>query len=113
MIAAAAQKAATPLTPVQTAALARLHTAATQLEGVFMEMVMHEMSNTVSKYSIYGKDSMSDDVFSGMLDDQRAQAIAQSGSMGIAKALERQLRASVLANAAAEAKTHVGNLVGP
>jgi Rod binding domain-containing protein len=104
---------ATPLTPDQTAALAHLHKAATQLEGVFLEMVMHEMSNTVSKDSIYGKSSMSDDVFSGMLDNQRAQAIAKTGSMGIAKALERQLRSSVLANAKDEAKAHVGDLVGP
>jgi Rod binding domain-containing protein len=105
--------AAKPLTPDQTAALARLHTAATQLEGVFLEMVMHEMSNTVSKDSIYGKSSMSDDVFNGMLDDQRAQAIAKTGSMGIAKALERQLRASVLADAKAESKTHVQDSIGP
>lgn len=106
--------AATPLTADQTAALAHLHKAATQLEGVFLEMVMHEMSNTVSKDSIYGKSSMSDDVFNGMLDDQRAQAIASTGSMGIAKALERQLRSTVLANAKAESKTNVGNVeVGP
>jgi Rod binding domain-containing protein len=105
--------AAKALSPDQQAALSRLHQAATQLEGVFLEMVMHEMSNTVSKDSIYGKQSMSEDVFSGMLDNQRAQAIAKTGSMGIAKALENQLRASVLSDSKAESKTHVDDEVGP
>lgn len=102
-----------PLTADQQAALKRLHQAATQLEGVFLEMMMNEMSKTVSHDSIYGKESMTETVFSGMLDNQRAQAMAQNGSLGIAKAIEGQLRDAVLSDAKTEAHTNVENEVGP
>lgn len=96
-----------PLTPDQTAALKRLHEATTQLEGVFVQMVMHEMSNTVSKDTIFGKESSAESTFAGMLDDERAKAIAQSGTLGIAKVLDEQLRNSVLSDAKHESKIDV------
>lgn len=102
-----------PLTVDQKSALKRLDQAATQLEGVFLEMMMSEMSKTVSHDSIYGKESMTEDVFSGMLDNQRAQAMAQNGGLGIAKAIEGQLRDAVLSDAATEAHTNVQDEVGP
>lgn len=102
-----------PLTADQQAALKRLNQAATQLEGVFLEMMMSEMSKTVSHDSIYGKESMTENVFSGMLDNQRAQAMAQNGSLGIAKAIEGQLRDAVLSDAKTESHANVENEVGP
>lgn len=95
-------KLGAPLTPDQTSALKRLHQATTQLEGVFLQMVMHEMSKSVPKDSLTGKQSSAEETFSGMLDDERAKAIAQTGTLGIAKVLDQQLRASVLADASTE-----------
>jgi flagellar protein FlgJ len=93
---------AAPLTPDQQTALKRLHQATTQLEGVFLQMVMHEMSKSVPKDSLTGKQSSAEETFSGMLDDERAKAIAQTGTLGIAKVLDAQLRSTVLADAAHE-----------
>jgi hypothetical protein len=100
-------KLGAPLTPDQTSALKRLHQATTQLEGVFLQMVMHEMSKSVPKDSLTGKRSSAEETFSGMLDDERAKAIAQTGTLGISKVLDQQLRASVLADAATDSKFDV------
>lgn len=102
-----------PLTQVQKQALERLHAAATQLEGVFLQMVMDSMNKTVSKDSIFGKESESEETWQGMLSDQRAQAIAKSGSLGIGKVLEAQLRNQVLGDAAHEAHVDVDRRIDP
>jgi Rod binding domain-containing protein len=86
-----------PLTPEQTAALKKLHDAATQLEGVFVGMLFKEMHEGQDKSDIFGKTSNADDTWNDMLDEKRADAIAKTGSFGIAKMVESQLRASVLA----------------
>ena len=95
------------LTPDQHEALKRLHSAAQQFEGVFVGMLLKSMGETVPKTSIFGKQSASEEMWSGMLDQQRATSISQSGALGIAKILENQLKASVLANAATESKAPV------
>ena len=95
------------LTPEQKQALARLHEAATQLEGVFMTMVMNAMEETVPKESIFGKESASEETWQSMLNDQRAPAIANSGSLGIGKVLEEQMRNQVLSDAPHEAHVDV------
>jgi len=102
-----AQTAAQQLTPTQKQALAKLHDAATQFEGVFLQMVMSAMRDTVPKESIFGKDDASGDTWQGMLDQQYAQAMAKSGGLGLAQQLERQLRAQVLGDADREAHTQV------
>lgn len=102
-----------PLTAQQKAALQQLHKAATQLEGVFLDMLFKAMRSTVPKTSIFGKESNSEDTFQSMLDEQRSQAMAKSGSFGIARVLEEQLRQSVLANAANESKASVPQEIVP
>ena len=93
-----------PLTPDQTAALKKLHDAATQLEGVFVGMLFKEMHSTVkSDDGIFGKQSNADDTWNDMLDQERANQISKTGSFGIAKMVESQLRASVLASSTAPA----------
>jgi Rod binding domain-containing protein len=87
-----------PLTAEQQAALKKLHDAATQLEGVFVGMLFKEMHSTVSKDTIFGKDTNADDTWQDMLDEKQADAIAKTGSFGIAKMVESQLRAQVLAS---------------
>jgi flagellar protein FlgJ len=100
-------------TPQQKAALDRLHTAATQLEGVFLNMLFSAMRETVPQETIFGKESSSEQTFQTMLDGQRSQQMAQSGSFGIAKVLEEQLRQSVLADADRESKSAVPKELEP
>jgi Rod binding domain-containing protein len=110
----AAGQGAQPLTPEQTQALSRLHEAATQLEGVFLEMVMNSMQETVSKDSIFGQsDDQSEETWQGMLNNERSEAIAKSGSLGIGKVLEEQLKNQVLSDAPREAKTQVNGRIDP
>lgn len=92
---------ATPLTADQQAALKKLHAAATQLEGVFVGMLYKEMQSTVPKDGILGKQSNAESMWQDMLADKQSDAIAQSGSFGIAKMIENQLRAQVLAGSSA------------
>jgi flagellar protein FlgJ len=100
-------------TPQQKQALERLHTAATQLEGVCLDMLFSAMRETVPQQSIFGKQSAGEQTFQTMLDEQRSQQMAQSGSMGIAKVLEEQLKQSVLADASREAKSQVPRELEP
>jgi flagellar protein FlgJ len=100
-------------TPQQKAALERLHTAATQLEGVFLDMMFSAMRETVPQESIFGKESGAEQTFQTMLDEQRAQQVAKSGSMGIARVLEEQLKQSVLSDANREAKSDVPRELEP
>lgn len=97
----------TPLSAQQQRALARLHQAATQFEGIFLDMLFKAMRDTVPHESIFGKTSAAQDTFQQMLDEQRAQEVAKTGSFGIARILEQQLRASVLADAKHEARVNV------
>jgi Rod binding domain-containing protein len=109
-----AQAAAnTKLTPEQKQALSKLHDAATQFEGVFLEILMNAMQDTVPEQSIYGQQDSSEQTWQGMLNDERAQAIAKSGSFGLAKQLEEQLRPQVLGDAAQEAHTDVDRRIEP
>jgi Rod binding domain-containing protein len=90
-----------PLTADQQAALKKLHDAAVQLEGVFVGMLFKEMHSNAPEDGIFGKQSNADKTWNDMLDEKRADAIAQTGSFGIAKIVEQQLRATVLANPSA------------
>jgi Rod binding domain-containing protein len=87
-----------PLTADQQAALKKLHAAATQLEGVFVGMLFKEMNSTVPTDGILGKQSNAEAMWKDMLAEKQADAIAQTGSFGIAKMVENQLRAQVLGN---------------
>ena len=100
-------------TPAQQQALERLHQAATQLEGVFLDMMFSAMRDTVPKESIFGKESNAEDTFQTMLDEQRSQSVAQSGSLGIGRVLEEQLRQSVLSDASRESKTQIPKELEP
>jgi Rod binding domain-containing protein len=87
-----------PLTADQQAALKKLHAAAVQLEGVFVGMLFKEMHSTVPDDGIFGKQSNADKTWQDMLDEKESDSIARTGSFGIAKIVEQQLRAQVLAN---------------
>lgn len=87
-----------PLTADQQTALKKLHDAATQLEGVFVGMLFKEMQSTVPTDGILGKQSNAEAMWKDMLVEKQSDAIAKTGSFGIAKMVEQQLRAQVLAN---------------
>ena len=107
-------KSAQPqLTPDQQEALKRLHEAATQFEGVFMNMVMNAMQDTVPKDSIFGQESAGQEMWQGMLNDERSQAIAQNGGLGIGRMLEDQMRSQVLSDAKQEAHVDVKGRTEP
>jgi Rod binding domain-containing protein len=101
------------LTPVQKQALAKLHDAATQFEGVFLEMLMNAMQDTVPEQSIFGEENASEQTWQGMLNDERAQAIAKNGAFGLAQQLENQLRNQVLGDASHEANVDVDRRTEP
>ncbi len=101
------------LTPEQQQALKQLHEAATQFEGVFMQMVMNAMQDTVPENTVFGKESASESTWQSMLNDQRAQAIAQSGGLGIGRVLEEQMRNQVLSDAHHEAHVDVDRRMEP
>jgi flagellar protein FlgJ len=101
--AAAATKPA--LTDQQKAALKHLHVAAQQFESLFVNMLFKSMRAASPQTSITGeKLSPAETTFTEMLDEKRSEALAQTGSFGIAKVLEDQLKASVLANPEQAAK---------
>lgn len=87
-----------PLTNDQKHALEKLHQAAQQMEALFVDMLFKEMRKTAPAASLTGKTSNAEQTFGEMLDEKRAESLAKSDSLGIGALLERQLRASVLAD---------------
>jgi flagellar protein FlgJ len=94
-----------PLTADQKKAIEKLHHAAQQMESLFVGMLFKEMRKSESHVALTGKVSNAETTFRDMLDEKRSEALAQTGSLGIAAIVERQLRASVLADPAAAART--------
>ncbi len=96
------------LTDQQRTALKHLHTAAQQFESVFVNMLFKSMRAASPQTSITGeKLSPAETTFTEMLDQQRSNAISQTGAFGIAKILEDQLKDSVLANPAQAARARL------
>jgi peptidoglycan hydrolase FlgJ len=100
-----------PLTDPQKAALAKLHTAAQQLEGLFIGMLFKSMRESAPDTSITGKVSESEKTFNEMLDQQRADKLSQTGSLGIAKIIEKQLRASIISSVGSSPRITQGPIV--
>ena len=88
--------AAQPLTADQQQALAKLHQAAQQMESLFVDMLFKEMRKSAPPVSLTGKTSNAEQTFGEMLDTKRADELSKTGSLGIGKILEQQLRASVV-----------------
>ncbi|MBV8602953.1 MAG: rod-binding protein [Candidatus Eremiobacteraeota bacterium] len=101
---------AQPLTPAQQKALDGLHKVTQQFEGIFIGMLLREMRKGESDQTLFGDKSSGEKIFGEMLDDQRAQDLAKTGSFGLARVLEQQLKASVLANADRESAVPVPTL---
>ncbi|HTD32715.1 MAG TPA: rod-binding protein [Candidatus Elarobacter sp.] len=87
------------LTSEQQAKLSKLHQAAQQMESLFVDMLFKEMRKGSPSTSLTGKVSNAEQTFSEMLDTKRAEELSKSGSLGIGKILEDQLRSAVLGDA--------------
>ncbi|MFN2461309.1 MAG: rod-binding protein [Candidatus Velthaea sp.] len=101
-----ATAAQAPLSGEQQEALKRLHAAAQQFEAVFVNMLFKSMRETAPPVSLTGKVSSGEKMFTEMLDEKRSEQIAHSGSFGIGRILEQQLKAAA-ANPAQAAKARV------
>ncbi len=101
-----------PLTNEQQAALKKLHQAAQQMESLFVDMLFKEMRKSAPPMSLTGKTSNAEATFSDMLDEKRAEALSTSGSLGIGKILEQQLRASVIAEPGSAGGTRIPKETG-
>jgi Rod binding domain-containing protein len=108
-----AANASQNLTDDQKAALAKLHTVATQFEGVFLEMLMNAMQDTVPQQTLFGGDNSAEQTWQSMLNDERAQAMSKNGGFGLAQQLENQMRNQVLGDAGHEAKVDVDKRMEP
>jgi flagellar protein FlgJ len=84
------------VTSEQQAKLSKLHQAAQQMESLFVDMLFKEMRKGAPSTSLTGKVSNAEQTFGEMLDTKRAEELSKSGSLGIGKILEDQLRAAVL-----------------
>ena len=87
---------AQPLTNEQQKSLQKLHQAAQQMESLFVDMLFKEMRKTSPPVSLTGKTSNAEQTFGEMLDSKRAEDLSKTGSLGIGKILEQQMRAAVL-----------------
>ena len=101
------------LTAEQKAALGKLHDVAEQFEGVFTEMLMNAMQETVPTQGIFGDESMAEKTWQSMLNDERAQQMAKNGGFGLAQQLESQLKDQVLGDASREAHVDVDERIEP
>jgi flagellar protein FlgJ len=92
---------AQPLTNEQQQALTKLHQTAQQMESLFVDMLFKEMRKSSPHASLTGKTSNAEQTFADMLDEKRAEELSKSGSLGIGKIVEQQLRAAVLGSTSA------------
>lgn len=71
---------------------ARLKEACQQFEGEFMSLVLQEMRKTIPKDTLLGDDGHTQEIFTGMMDDEVAQQMAkQGGPNDLAMQMYRQL----------------------
>jgi len=69
----------------------RLKQAAKQFEQVFMQQMFTEMRKGVEKSKMFG-DGKDEEMFQGMLDQERTKAWSDSGGIGIAQVIFEQMR---------------------
>jgi Rod binding domain-containing protein len=65
--------------------LARQKEAATQLEGVFVSMLLKTMRETMTEGEMFGNDTA--DIWGGIFDQTMGDAIAKEGGLGMAEQL--------------------------
>ncbi|MGL5631275.1 MAG: flagellar assembly peptidoglycan hydrolase FlgJ [Azovibrio sp.] len=79
---------------------AAVKTAAQEFEALFLQMVMKSMRATTSQDSFMESDTSR--FFTGMLDQQMAQDLSRTGTVGLAEMLEAQLSRQINPSSAAQ-----------
>jgi flagellar protein FlgJ len=70
---------------------AKLEKACKDFESVFISMMFKEMRKTVQKTELMGKTSMTEELFTGMIDDEVSKSFANRGGIGLWKMLYKQM----------------------
>jgi flagellar protein FlgJ len=76
---------------------AKLKAACTEMEAVFLNLLMKEMRKSVPKGGLVGNSSQ-EDIMRSLLDSEMTKNMAQSGGVGLAEMLYRQLSTNEAAN---------------
>lgn len=72
---------------------AKLKDSVQQYEQVFLKQLFAEMRKTIPKTNMMGGESNKEqEMFEGMLDEERAKAWSQSGGIGLASVMYEQLK---------------------
>lgn len=69
---------------------AKLKAACTEMEAVFLNLLMKEMRKSVPKGGLVGNSSQ-EEIVRSLLDSEMTKNMAQSGGVGLAEMLYRQL----------------------
>lgn len=77
--------------PSQAREEAKLQEACQQFEQLFLGQMLAQMRKTVPKGSMMGG-GQSEEMFNGMLDQERAKVWAQEGGIGLANMLFQQMK---------------------
>ncbi len=70
---------------------AKLKDAVQNFEQVFLKQLFSEMRKSIPKTNLMG-DGKEQEMFEGLLDEERAKAWSQSGGIGLADMMYRQLK---------------------
>jgi flagellar protein FlgJ len=84
------------LPPINTQSKEKLEKAACEFEGLFMDIVMKSMRDTVPESDVMG-DSKKVAFFQSMLDSEYAKEMSKQGKIGLANAIVRQLSPQIKA----------------
>ncbi len=70
---------------------AKLKAACTEMEAVFLNLLMTQMRRTVPKSKLMGEGSNAEEIMRSMLDSETTKNMAKAGGIGLADMLYRQL----------------------
>ncbi|MEW6277557.1 MAG: rod-binding protein [Candidatus Eremiobacterota bacterium] len=71
---------------------ARMKQACQEFEQLFLTQMLAQMRSSVPKSDVFGGGGSQEEMFQGMLDQERAKAWAQEGGIGLANLLFQQMK---------------------
>lgn len=85
------RNAAAEQTPSKEADQAKLKTACQDFEQLFLTQMLQQMRSSIPKDGMLGG-GQQEEMFNGMLDQERAKAWSQDGGIGLANLLFQQMK---------------------
>lgn len=85
------QKAAAEQTPSRQAEEGKLKTACQEFEQLFLTQMLAQMRSSMPKSDFMGG-GQQEEMFNGMLDQERAKSWSQDGGVGLANLLFQQMK---------------------